>query len=286
MAGTSGFAFAGTRCDPGVGVVGADGSLTPLPDIRSNFGHGLAYAEPYLAVSDLETVNLIDLSTGARRALDHIAFGTGIGLAVQPDGTVYSGNGVFGDGVYVWPPGAAQPHRLFREKGVFGVIAAGGRVFVERKTSLGLAAGGRVVDIRAPGAGDARKPLAFDGRHAAFHSFSCSDAQQVTVVDVDAPPTGVDGCPVRVAQRTLRFGRRWRTTIGVVCVNGCRGDLHLTRDDEYIASGKLRLRPSPSVQRVRMRLDERINGRVKVYLGELNGLQVVGPRRLRISSTR
>ena len=198
VAGTSGFAFAGTRCDPGVGVVGADGSLTPLPDIRSNFGHGLAYAEPYLAVSDLETVNLIDLSTGARRALDHIAFGTGIGLAVQPDGTVYSGNGVFGDGVYVWPPGAAQPHRLFREKGVFGVIAAGGRVFVERKTSLGLAAGGRVVDIRAPGAGDARKPLAFDGRHAAFHSFSCSDAQQVTVVDVDAPPAGVDGCPVRV----------------------------------------------------------------------------------------
>jgi hypothetical protein len=285
VAGTSGFAFAGTRCDPDVGLVGADGTLTPLPGIHSNTGHGLALAEPYLAVTDLETVSLFNLDTGERRALDHSAFGTATGLSVQPDGTVVSGNGVFGDGVYVWPPGAARPHRLLREKGTFGVFAAGGRVFVEREHSLGLIAGGRVEDIVAPGAGDGRKPLAFDGRHAAFHSFACSEAQQVTIVDVDAP-RGVDGCPVRVVQRTLRFGKRWRASLGVVCPNGCRGDLHLTRDGEYIASGKLRLRPSRRVQRVRMRLDERISGRMKVYLGELNGLEVAGPRTVKISAQR
>jgi hypothetical protein len=56
-----------------------------------------------------------------------------------------------------------------------------------------------------------------------------------------------------------------------------------TRDDEYIASGKLRLRPSRRVQRVRMRLDERTSGRMKVYLGELNGS---GPRTVKISAQR
>jgi len=281
-AGTSGFAFGGSRCDPEVGVVGAEGTLTPVPGIHSEWGPSLAYAEPYLAVTDNKTVNLIDVTSGARRALDHQAFGTGIGVTVQPDGTVFSGD----DGIHAWPLGAAQPHRILRRKDVFRVFAGGGRVFFESiRLPLGLTSDSRDVEIGAPGAGKVFAPLTFDGKHAAFHSQSCHGEYQVTVVDVDAPRTGVvNGCPVRVAQRTLRFGRRWRTTIGVVCPNGCGGELMLTRNDDIVASGRLRLRPSRSVQRVRMRLDERINGRVKVYLGELNGLKVTGPRFVKLSS--
>ena len=52
VAGRTGFAFAGARCGAAaVELVGADGSRSPVPDLRVYADYGLAYSEPDLAVT-------------------------------------------------------------------------------------------------------------------------------------------------------------------------------------------------------------------------------------------
>jgi len=221
-AGTASFALAGLPCGPaGPVTVTADGTLTPAGSEPA--ADALAYAEPFLALRSGDTTTVRDLTTGAER---RVASGDAESIAVTTDGTLLKPTT---DGLFAWPPGATEPSLLFKRP-AGGVAVVAGRAVFDTFTApriVGLG-GGTAHTLSTPGAG-LTSLLGFDGTHAAFQSFSCAGARQVTVVDVDAPraPGEVSGCPVRIAAYGLRFPKSGKATIRVSCPNGCRARLRL-----------------------------------------------------------
>ena len=273
-AGTQGFALAG--CLPtGAVTVAADGTVTPTGLTAA--ADALAYTEPFLAVQSGGEATVRDVTTGAER---RVADGEADSIAVAADGTLLKSTV---DGLFAWPPGAVEPSVLFtRPAGGAGVVA--GRAVFDTFTAPRLVplGGGIARTISTPGAG-LTSLLGFDGTRAAFQSFSCAGARQVTLVDVDAPrPAGeVSGCPVRIAAFGLRFPRSGKASVRIACPNGCRARVALIEqsteqrpcgalDDtgkrrcRTIATAQLNLAASPGRRRVAFRLTatgRRLRGR-------------------------
>ena len=126
-----------------------------------------------------------------------------------------------------------------------------------------------------PRAGLPRTPLAFDGTTAAFESDACDGSLQVTVVAIAKAPgaQALDGCPVRVAVRTVAFHPSGTGRVAFYCPHGCTGSLHLDIADPRVsarelnaytdfglgspepllASGSVHLRPGDRPMTVRLR---------------------------------
>ncbi|WP_028065798.1 hypothetical protein [Solirubrobacter soli] len=228
-AGGAGFAVAGQAC--GTVIVGADGTVTPVDGVTPD---DLAYAEPFLARRfDAETV-VRNLATGVER---RVATPETDSIALASDGALLAvtSDGLFAEGA------------LLSNRAAGDVAAAGGRVLFDtlatpRVVPLG---GGTAHALSLPGAGLA-SVLGFDGVHAAFQSFSCQGARQVTEVAVDEPREAgqIGACPVRIAADRLRFSHDGRATARVTCPNGCRATLELVEqstESRTIATARLDL---------------------------------------------
>jgi hypothetical protein len=268
-AGTSGFAFAAPDCGPATALatVAADGTVSPIPGVTPDGAAQLAYTEPYLAVSLADpagTVRVLNLADGTRRDLPRPFSDSGSSLALGADGTLVVGPGADGDrpetappGVYRWPLGASRPAlETANAYPLATVLVSGGRILFNPKLPVGGQAAlaltglgaGPLTPVGAPGAGQPRFELAFEGTAVAFRSFGCDGADQVTIVDVTEPRAAgaQDGCPV-----TLSRTDPGPEFIGVKCPNGCRADLRLDR----IASGGFRCkRVCPTLAQVALRL--------------------------------
>jgi hypothetical protein len=276
-AGTESFALAGMPCGrEGAVTVAADGSLTPAGTEQP--ADGLAYAEPFLALRSGDATTVRDVTTGTER---RVAAGEAASIAVANDGTLLS---ITTDGLFAWPPGATEPALLSKRASAGDVAVANDRVVFDTLSAprvVGLE-GGTAHTISTPGAGLASL-LGFDGASAAFQSFSCEGARQVTVVGLDEPRGDgrVSECPVRIAANGLRFPRSGRATIRVSCPNGCRAGLRLVEqsterrpcdalDDtgrnicRTIATARLNLPAAPARRRVDFaltRTGRRLRGR-------------------------
>jgi hypothetical protein len=222
-AGVQGFAFANAPCGPaGPVVVGAGGSLAETGGPAD--GERLAYAEPFIARRTGELTRVRDLDTGQEWT---VHTGLEADIAVAADGSVLASTI---DGLFGSPRGELEQTLISDRASFDDVAVAGGRAIfdtlsVPRVVGLG---GGTAHAISTPGAGLA-SVLGFDGTIAAFQSFSCRGARQVTFVAVDEPRAAgtVGGCPVRIAAFGLRFPPSGTATVRVRCPNGCRAGLRL-----------------------------------------------------------
>jgi hypothetical protein len=251
-AGSAGFAFGGLQCGhTGVNLIADDGVVVHVAGVKlpDAIDYGLAYAEPYLAVTEAapngERAHVIDTAGGPERVLPTNQYQSNFTFDVDADGTLITGTSGYAgapNAIYLWAPGAAKavtlPHVRLSDLGTFAI--ADGRIFyaprkrtVKGRPGLGLIRddGGGRTEVGAPGAGIDRQVLAFDGTQAAFTSTSCDGHAQVTVVDVTQPPAPTDGCPVTVTHTgPLRFSRARHASVHVECPNGCRGRLELILD--------------------------------------------------------
>ena len=283
-AAATGFAIGGARCRDGqTWTIAEEG--TPRP--AGITGWSLAYAEPYLASVDDDSVSVVNLSDRTRRSLRNFTAST---VAVLHDGSLVVGSGSqTPPGIYIWPPGERKPQLVTTSVPAGRLLAAApGAILYEPRDRIrgraalaltGLGATG-IAPVGAPGAGGPRGPLAFDGPTAAIETHSCEGVSQVTVVNLARRTPGtVDGCPVRLLRGDIRFDARGRGTLRVVCPNGCRTNLRFLRNPApgsgcvegtnlcpLMAEARLRLPARPDGQRVRVRLKRALRGRrVRVF---------------------
>jgi hypothetical protein len=246
VAGASGYLLSGVRCGaPGmVDTIAADGTIAPIAGIEPSLYGGLSYAEPFAAIQGtatgapkLTSLHVYDTAGGTRRDVPSGNDWDGSLFQVLADGTVLLGRrgaGNVREGIFSWPLGAAAPALLPGPgKAPLGVAGGGRLLFIPAAPVADLALigldGSGSRSVGAPGAGAARTPLYLDATTAAFMSKSCTGHAQVTTVDLtDATPaTGIDGCPVQFQDSTVKFDRKGRGTLRVICPNGCRSQMQL-----------------------------------------------------------
>ena len=189
VAGRRGFALAGKHCGPaGVDLVGADGTLSPLNDVRLHGDYRVAYNEPYLAVTagfapPAQYVRVLDLDAGTERHVQPHR-GRDRDLAVLADGSLVAGTVL---GIYAWPrdENPLLTELTTSDRSAFAASETGVVYVSGQRARFASIDGESRKRIRA--SGSAFAPLAFDGRRAAFMHVTCRNLIQVAVVDVRRP---------------------------------------------------------------------------------------------------